>query len=159
VEWISLPSGATQIFELSQKNDWIIGGDIYRLLGPLDKSIKVRRYVEGMKLQDGEQITALTLCALDSGRLDARIRLDFRPDYVYPAKESSRTFATLCLRGIVLSLEQQRDLSEKFNAFIEKKRVETWSLFLPQYRESKEYARKRIPFELGYLIVLHLIGQ
>ena len=155
VEWISLPSGATQIFQLSAINDWIIGGDIYRL--PVPPGVKVRRWVEGSKLQEGEQITALTLCALDSGRQDARIRLDFRPGYVYPAKESSRTFATLCLRGAVLTLEQQQELCEKFNAFLEKKRVETWSLFLPQYRESKEYARKRIPFELAYLIVLHLL--
>ena len=155
VEWISLPSGATQIFELSQKNDWIVGGEIYRL--PVPPGVKVRRHVEGLRLQEGEQITAMTLCALDSGRQDARIRLDFKPDYVYPAKESSRTFATLCLKGVVLSLDQQRELCEKFNAFLEKKRVETWSLFLPQYRESKEYARKRIPFELAYQIVLHLL--
>jgi len=159
VEWISLPTGATQTFHLSAANDWIIGGDIYRLPGPLDKSIKVRRWVEGIQLRQGEQITALTLRALDSGGQDGRICLEFKPGYVYPAKESSRTYATLCLRGVVLSLEKQQELSEKFNAFLEKKRVETWSLFLPQYRESKEYARKRIPFELAYLIVLHLIGH
>ena len=28
---------------------------------------------------------------------------------------------------------------------------------LPQYRESKEYARKRIPFDLAYRIVQHLM--
>jgi hypothetical protein len=40
---------------------------------------------------------------------------------------------------------------------LEKKREETWSLFLPQFRESKEYAMKRIPFELAYKILSHLL--
>ena len=55
-----------------------------------------------------------------------------------------------------LTEDEQINLCLKFNEFIEKKREETWSLFLPQFRESKEYARKRIPFELVYNIILHL---
>ena len=54
--------------------------------------------------------------------------------------------------------QQQMYLCSEFNAYVERKRTETWSLFLPQFRESKEYARKRIPFELAYTIVLHLIS-
>jgi len=46
---------------------------------------------------------------------------------------------------------------KRFNEYIEQKRSDTWSLFLPQFRESKEYARKRIPFELAYRIICHLI--
>jgi hypothetical protein len=61
------------------------------------------------------------------------------------------------LYGKTLTNEEQKELSRKFNEFINQKRKETWSLFLPQYRESKEYARKRIPFELAYDIVLYLL--
>ena len=156
VEWISLPSGDKRIFKMSKENDWIIGGDIYKLSVPT--GVNVRRHVEGQKLKEGEQRTMMTLSALDSGKKDGRICLEYKDGYVYPAKECSRTYATLCVNGKTLSSEEQKKICLEFNTLVEKKRNETWSLFLPQFRESKEYARKRIPFELAYTIVLHLIS-
>ena len=156
VEWISLPSGDKRIFKMSQEDDWIIGGDIYKLSIP--SGIKVRRHVEGQTLKEGEQRTSLTLTALDSGTKDGRICLEYKDGYVYPAKDCSRTYATLCIQGKSLTPAEQEKICLEFNALVEKKRSETWSLFLPQFRESKEYARKRIPFELAYTIVLHLIS-
>jgi hypothetical protein len=155
VQWISMPSGQKRVFNMTAENDWIIGGDIYKL--PVPSHIKIRRYVEGQPLKDGEHITSMTLCALDSGTQNGRICIKYQEGYIYPAKDSSRTYATLCIQGRILSGEEQQTLCLRFNDFIEKKREETWSLFLPQFRESKEYARKRIPFELAYIIVLHLI--
>jgi hypothetical protein len=143
---------------MSSDNDWIIGGDIYKLSVPLDLGIKVRRHVEGQKIKDCEQLTSMTLCALDSGTQTGRICLEYKEGYVYPAKECSRTYATLRVQGKNLTVEEQKKLCLDFNDLVEKKRQETWSLFLPQFRESKEYARKRIPFELAYTIVLHLIS-
>lgn len=156
VPWVSLPSGETRTFTMSRKDDWIIGGDIYKLSVPA--GIRIRRHVEGQTLKDKEQRTSMTLSALDSGTKDGRICLEYKEGYVYPAKECSRTYATLCIQGRTLTAEEQKKLCAEFNALVEAKRVETWSLFLPQYRESKEYARKRIPFELAYTIVLHLIS-
>ena len=156
VEWVHMPTGRSSVFEMKDSNGWIIGGDIYWL--PTKKSIKLRRHVEGQPLKVGEQQTFLTLNALDSGTQTGRISLDYKAGYVYPAKESSRTFATLRIRGKLLSDDEQKELSNRFNAFLEQKRSDTWSLFLPQYRESKEYARKRIPFELAYTIASHLIS-
>jgi len=157
VDWISLPSGDKRTFKMSKENDWIIGGDIYKLSVPV--GIKVRRYVVGQKIKEGEQITSMTLSALDSGTKDGRICLEYKEDYKYPAKECSRTYATLCVQGKTLTAEEQKKICSEFNALVEKKRSETWSLFLPQFRESKEYARKRIPFELAYTIVLHILGS
>jgi len=157
VEWISMPSGNKQTFKMSIENDWIIGGDIYKL--PISLTgIKIRRHVEGQKLKDGEQITSMTLSALDSGTKKGRICLEYKEGYIYPAKECSRTYATLCIQGKTLSAKEQQKICLEFNALVEKKRSETWSLFLPQFRESKEYARKRIPFELAYRIVLNIIN-
>jgi hypothetical protein len=156
VEWISLPSGEKRVFKMSKEDDWIIGGDIYKLSVPT--GVKVRRHVEGQKLKDGEKITYMTLSALDSGTKYGRICLEYKEGYVYPAKECSRTYATLCISGKNLSIDEQKKICLEFNTLIEKKRDATWSLFLPQFRESKEYARKRIPFELAYTIVLHLIN-
>ena len=136
-------------------DDWIIGGDIYKL--PVNLDVKIRRHVAGKNIKDGEQLTNLTLYALDSGTQDGRICLQYKEGYIYPAKECSRTYATLCIQGRTLDEAGQKKLCADFNALVEKKRDETWSLFLPQFRESKEYARKRIPFELAYLIVSHLL--
>lgn len=155
VEWWMMPSNTKKVFAMSKENDWIIGGDIYRLTVP--ESMSVRRHVEGLPLKQGEQQTFITLNALDSGSQEGRIGLSYRKDHVYPAKDCSRTYATFRMMGRTLSEEEQIRLCEEFNAFLEKKREETWSLFLPQFRESKEYARKRIPFELAYRIFLHLI--
>jgi hypothetical protein len=155
IEWTILPRKDKKIFKMSKDNDWIIGGEIYKLSVP--QNINIRRYVEGKELGPTEQLTHMTLNALDSGKDKGRISLDYTQGYVYPAKDCSRTFATMCLTGINLTHEQQIDLCKRFNEFLETHRKETWSLFLPQYRESKEYARKRIPFELAYTIILHLI--
>jgi len=155
VSWVSMPSGEERTFTMTKENDWIIGGDIYRL--PVQPGVKVRRHVEGAALKPGEQRTSMTLCALDSGTQTGRIALEYKEGYVYPAKECSRTYATLCVQGRTLTAEEQKKICSEFNELVEKKRADTWSLFLPQFRESKEYARKRIPFELAYTIVLHLI--
>jgi len=160
VEWTRLPSSEKKMFTLSEANDWIIGGDIYKLTGPT--GVNISRHVSGVALKTGVSITGITLCALDSGTAEGgRICLEYKPGYVYPAKDTSRTYATLCVKGLSVPLTEpeQQTITDKFNDFIEKRRSETWSLFLPQYRESKEYARKRIPFELAYTIVEYLIGE
>ena len=155
VEWVSMPSGERKSFHMRSENDWIIGGDIYNL--PVNPRIKAFRYVEGNVLKADEQLTEMTLCALDSGTESGRICLEYKPGYVYPAKDCSRSYATICIHGATLNAAQQQRICNQFNELVEKKRQETWSLFLPQYRESKEYARKRIPFELAYRIVQHLL--
>jgi hypothetical protein len=155
IPWTILPAGTTRNFLLNAADDWIVGGDIYRLNG----SVRVRRHVEGQPLKNGEQRTELTLSALDSGKADGRICLEYRAGYCYPAKDTSRTYATLCIQGRTLSVDEQKMVATRFNEFLEAKRTETCSLFLPQYRESKEYARKRIPFELAYSLVSWIISQ
>jgi hypothetical protein len=155
VEWIQRPAGKTQVFTMRESDDWIIGGHVYKLTGPA----KIRRYVEGQKLKTGENLTKLWLNALDSGTADGRIKLEYREGPPYPAKDTSRTYATLTIEGQTLTVYEQKKLAITFNEFIEKLRGETWSLFLPQYRESKEYARKRIPFDLAYSLVAHLLNQ
>jgi hypothetical protein len=157
VEWTMMPSKERKSFRMCAANDWIIGGDIYNLVVP--ENVSVRRSVEGQKLKDKEQQTYITLNALDSGTKDGRISLTYKAGYVYPAKECSRTYATFRVMGKLLSEGEQLQLCTEFNEFIEQKRAAYWSLFLPQFRESKEYARKRIPFELAYRIFLHLIHR
>jgi hypothetical protein len=151
ITWQMMPSGVEKQFTMKKSNDWIIGGEIYSV--PISKDIKISRHVHG---NSTDNTTSLTLCALDSGKL-SRIRLDYRPGYIYPAKNCSRSYATINITGVVLSPERQKQLSIDFNEYIENFRQQTNSLFLPQYRESKEYSRKRIPFELAYRVINYLI--
>jgi hypothetical protein len=155
IKWTMVPSGEEKIFNMNKANDWIVGGEIYKL--NVSKMFKITRHVEGVPLKSNEQQTFITLNALDSGKQDGRIKLEYKKDYVYKAKDCSRTYATIRIAGLEVSEEVQIQICEKFNELLEKKRNEYNSLFLPQFRESKEYARKRIPFELAYRIIGHII--
>lgn len=142
IEWVRMPRGDSKVFTVKANDNWIIGGSVYRLKGP--PGVKIRRYVESTELRPREQLTNLWLCALDG---TDRIRLEFREGNPYPGKDTSRTWATLTIEGRNLSILEQKRSVKLFNDFLEQKRSETWSLFLPQYRE---YDRKRIPFDLAY---------
>lgn len=155
--WERRPTGEQKTFHLTARNNWIIGGQIYDL--PVPANISIRRFVAGEPLRPGEQQTFMTLSALDSGMADGRISLNYSAGEIYQAKDCSRTYATLIISGRQLSEAEQITLCRLFNEYVEARRAETWSLFLPQYRESKEYARKRMPFELAYRVGQHIIGQ
>lgn len=144
VEWEAIPSGQKRIFHIEAEYNWVIGGDIYRLPR---SNVRVSRFVQGKPVPDGMHTTFITLNALDSGK---RIGLEYKRGFIYPAKDCSRTYATLCISGRQLSDDEQVRICNQFNEYLEKKRTETWSLFLPQFRES---TRRRIPFELAYQIV------
>jgi hypothetical protein len=154
IEWVLMPHKESKTFLIEKKYGWIIGGDIYLL--PQTPKLRIFRYVENHNIETSA-ITHLTLVALDSGKKEGRIQLQFKENYKYPGKDTSRSYATLCIEGKECSIEEQKKIAHYFNEFIEKKRKETWSLFLPQFRESKEYARKRIPFDLAYRIVSYII--
>lgn len=155
-------------FNICAQDRWIIGGDIYEIntisnVGSNITNLNVRRFVVGSTLKPGEYQTHMTLNALDSGIhnstsgiMDGRISLTYKRDYIYQAKESSRTFATMIV-SYELSEDEQIKVCQMFNNFLEEKRKKYYSLFLPQYRESKEYARKRIPFDLAYRIIANVI--
>lgn len=155
VQWTFLPLNIQREFHTSASTGWIVGGELYTL--PVPACISVRRTVVGQPLKPGEQQTHMTLRAVDSGTTTGRISLDYKSGYIYPAKECSRSYATIRITGLTLSDDDQESLCREFGEFLEEKRHQLSSLFLPQFRESKEYARKRIPFELAYRIILTLL--
>jgi len=159
IEWVRYPKKEVKIFNVEQRYNWIIGGDIYQL--PISNRVQIQRLVENTEShEEDNMITNLILTALDSGKMDGRISLKFKKNELYIGKKCSRSYATICITGInSLDDKQQELVATLFNEFIEQKRLETWSLFLPQFRESKEYARKRIPFRLAYHIIQYLIEK
>ena len=71
-------------------------------------------------------------------------------------KLSARSFATLVITPI-LDLDKQKLLVKKFNIYILKMRKKYNSMFLSNYRESKDISRKRISFGLVYNIINYLL--
>jgi len=116
----------------------------------IPKTIKIKRVV---KDHENNNMTYLTLSALDTTK---KISLEYTSGHVYEGINTSRTYATLCISGIELDEEKEKRIAQEFNNYLNKKREETWSLFLPQFRE---YDRRRIPFSLAYSIVGDLINK
>lgn len=67
-----------------------------------------------------------------------------------------RTYATLIIEPYIDD-NKQLELVNKFNKFLSNYRNKYNSLFLTNYRESKDIARKRISFELAYNIIIHIL--
>lgn len=151
---VRYPSRDQCMFTFDTQNKWLIGGSIYSEINTL---ITVCRATPDLAPN-----TNLKFTAIDSGKADGRIALEYT-DKVYIGKDSSRTFATLVIGGLpigtVLTNDLQQEIVEKFNEMFEKHRTQYWSLFLTNYRESKEYARKRAPFTLCYLLVQKILHE
>jgi hypothetical protein len=130
-------------------SDCVIGSEIY------EKTVsgyKVDRSVSGIPN------TNILVSALDSGCFNGkRINLSLSYDKI-STKHSDRTFATLNIYPEI-TLETQKYVIEKFNEYIEGQRTKYNSLFLSNYRESKDYPRKRISFGLVYSIVTKILND
>lgn len=138
-------------FILNKKNNYTIGGEIYNIK-------KNNKYTITRLLENDIPNTNLLLKAIDDNN-KSKIRLEYVPnDQIYYGKKSSRTYATLVITPNI-SIDIQKQLAKDFNKFINKKRQKYNSLFLTNYRESKDIARKRISFELAYKIVGYLLGK
>ena len=125
---------------VTSQNNWLIGGELYNL----ETKHNISRSVGKMSN------TKIKLWALDSGSWDGRIRLEYGEGY--KGKISDRSFAGINIDK-KLNENEQKQLCDDFNKYIEEKRDIYHSLFLNNYRESKKYARKRISFRLAYNII------
>ena len=148
------PSGKELNIFLNEENKYTIGGEIYNLEKTSEYSIA--RLTSKNKAKKNTNI--LVKCIDDNE--DNKIGLSIVEDEdIYMDKtpnQSARTYATLIIEPSI-DENMQHILVEKFNNFLEDYRVKYNSLFLCNYRESKDIARKRISFELVYDIVKHLL--
>jgi hypothetical protein len=129
----------------------MIGGEIYKLP---QSNYKISRSTKN----DFQNETALILKCIDDNS-ENKIGLSFDRD----SKKyrdctptlSNRTYATITIFPTI-SQDKQKILAEKFNDFLNLKRHIYNSLFLTNYRESKDISRKRISFDLAYKIISYL---
>lgn len=137
---------------LNNNNNFIIGGDIYNL--PINSDYKISRLTDTNKSIQSSNI--LAKCIDDN--INNKINLSIT-SYKYiddTLNHSNRTYATLIITPFI-KLNKQKKLVKLFNNFLNEQREIYHSLFLPNYRESKDIARKRISFNLIYRIIGYLL--
>lgn len=161
IKAVIYPSKKNIIFELNEKNNYIIGGEIYKL--PLNSKFIITRLTS--KNRDQKNTNLLIKCIDDN--INNKISLSYVPeDKIFideTPKSTARTYATIVItkdgKEYKISKKNQIKLSNDFNKFLEKHREKYNSLFLTNYRESKSIARKRISFDLVYNIINYLLSK
>lgn len=154
------PSKRELLTCLNESNNYTIGGELYKL--DTDDKIKIGRLTKN-NLRDDEKecITNILVKCIDNSSTNKLGLSIVSNDNRYiddTEKLSARSFATLIIKP-ALSLDKQRHLVINFNKYINKQREKYNSLFLSNYRESKDIARKRISFNLVYEIVNYLLSS
>ncbi len=146
--------------ELNDNNNYIIGGSIYTL--PLNNTYKITRLTN--KNIDKTHTNILVKCIDDN--MFNKIGLSFvdNPYIDTTPNQTARTYATLIIEPHI-DINKQKQLIDKFNKYLNLHREKFHSLFLTNYRESKQtengehMARKRISFELVYSITQYILDN
>lgn len=148
-QFIIFPLQTKLTLILSDFNNYMIGGEVYKITG--NPVYHISRLVEEpcdqfatnivVKCLDDNKSSMIRMMMVDSS---ARI-IDRTP------RKSNRTYMTLAIKPAI-SLATQEQLVAQFNMYMSDMRQKYCSLFLPNFRESSDLSRKRIPFDLVYLI-------
>jgi hypothetical protein len=142
--------------ELNKDNNYIIGGTIYNL--PLKHKYNITRLTK--KNKDKQNTNILVKCIDDNDT--NKIGLSFVNDkdiYVdNTPNQTARTYASLVIEPSI-DHNIQKDLVKKFNKYLNDHRLKFNSLFLTNYRESKDIARKRISFDLVYNVAEYILDN
>ena len=141
---------------LNNDNNYMIGGDIYNL--KKKNKYKISRLTDKNKDKSNTNIVVKCIDDNDNNKIklsyvdDKDIYIDSTPN------QTARTYATLIIEPKI-DKDKQKELVSKFNNFLDEYRIKYNSLFLVNYRESKDIARKRISFDLVYLITEYILDN
>jgi hypothetical protein len=153
---IVYPSKTIIETELNSANNFMIGGAIYNL--QLKNNYKITRLTTKNKEKSNTNI--LVKCIDDN--INSQIGLSFVEDkdiYIDSTpNQTARTYASLIIEPKIDTVKQQQ-LVIKFNNYLNEHRKKYNSLFLTNYRESKDIARKRISFDLVYAITEYILDN
>jgi len=150
------PSNILIMTTLTSSNNYMMGGDIYNL--ETKNEYKITRLTSKNKSKQNTNILVKCIDDNENSKIglsivnDNNIYIDDTPN------QTARTYATLVIEPQI-NLEKQQDLVERFNKFLEDFREDYHSLFLNNYRESKDIARKRISFDLVYKITEFILDN
>lgn len=150
------PSKQNIITTLNEKNDYLIGGKIYHL-----KTKNNYHIYRATKNNINEINSNIVIKCIDDNK-DNQIQLfmdNNQEKYIDNTPNlTARSYALLIIQPAI-NLEKQKILIKKFNKFLSNYRKKYNSLFLTNYRESNNIARKRITFNLVYLILEYLLDK
>jgi hypothetical protein len=153
---IVYPSKTTIKTELNNTNNFMIGGAIYNL--QLKNNYKITRITTKNKEKSNTNI--LVKCIDDN--INSQIGMSFVEDkdiYIDTTpNQTARTYASLIIEPKIDKIKQHQ-LVVKFNNYLNEHRKKYNSLFLTNYRESKDIARKRISFDLIYSITEYILDN
>lgn len=150
------PSVRKLYTELNKQNNYIIGGDIYGL--PVKSRFKIYRLTLKNKQEKSSNILIKCIDDNKSNKIQYKI-VDNENIYMDETEnQTARTYASFIIKPSV-SLEIQKRAVEKANSILNLQREKYDSLFLTNYRESKDIARKRISFDLAYRILEHVLDE
>lgn len=136
---------------LSEENRFTVGGEMFYLPR---SNYKITRYGIGDDIPKNNDITNIVIRCIDTTELIKAEMVSDENRYKDSSRnKSARSFFTPVISPSI-SLQKQERLVNEFNKFLNTKREETFSLFLPAYRER---TRKRLPFELAFSILSHLL--
>ncbi len=142
---------------LTSKNNYLIGGDIYNL--ECNTDYKITRLTSKNKHETKYHTNILVKCIDDNKKNQIGLRYVSNKDKFIDEtpKLSSRTYATLHISPHLSKVKQQK-LVKDFNIYLTNHRKRYNSLFLTNYRESKDISRKRISFNLVYRIAKKILN-
>src|SRR5574343_532890 len=150
------PSNINIETHLDESCNYLIGGFLYTV--PVRHNYTISRLTSKNVDKKNTNILAKCIDINQNNKIglsivdDGHIYIDNTPNL------TARTYATLVIEPSI-TLEQQHILVKKFNDFLNKNRNTYHSLFLSNYRESKDISRKRISFELVYHLVEYILDQ
>ncbi len=151
------PSKKEIITTLNSKNNYTIGGSIYNL--KVKNKYTITRLTT-KNINNKGKTNIIAKCIDDNSDSIIGLKIVHNKDiYVDDTpNQTARTYATLVINPPI-NKHTQKLLVRNFNKFLNKKREKYNSLFLTNYRESKDIARKRISFDLVYLIAEFILDK
>ena len=141
--------------KLNKENNYTIGGEIYNLVKN-DKYTMKRLTTKNLSEKNRNIVikciddTSKSMIRAEYVNDDKDLFIDNTP------KCSARGYLTLIITPI-LNEDEQKKIVNSFNEYLSENRKKYNSLFLANYRESNDIARKRISFDLVYKIIGHLV--
>jgi hypothetical protein len=155
IPMVIFPSMTEISAELNAANSYLIGGDIYEL--PVKGRYCISRLTS--KNKDGVGRTLLRAKCIDDSAVkcialeivsESDVYIDTTPG------QTARTYASLSIIPAI-DVDTQKIVAARFNELLNLHRVQFRSLFMCNFRERKDVARKRISFDLVYRITEHIL--
>lgn len=152
------PSKKQMKIQLTDKNNYTIGGEIYNL--PFNNTYKIQRATRETETINNINLTNILVKCIDDNINNQLGFIVVKNEDIFidnTPNLSARSYATLCINK-KMSITEQEVLVKKMNDYIKNQREKYNSLFLTNYRESNTIARKRISFDLAFRICNYILS-